>query len=150
MRVEVDQSGKIEQTNQDTVLAFSNHIKRAVLIPRGEKRKLIKILRGRGMNGKIFYPRIFCSALFLLFKPHLSELNEIVIDDEYTGKTRLVKNLLNNIAYRQNKPPISSKISFDHVGKKSPAHILAWGARKDSKLVNEKVEARQILQLIGK
>ncbi len=149
MRVEVDQSGKIEQTNQDTVLAFSNHIKRAILIPRGEKRKLIKILRERGMNGKIFYPRIFCSAPFLLFQPYLLELDDIVIDDEYTGKTRLIKNLLNNIAYRQNKPPIAPKISFDHIGKKSPAHILAWEARKDSKLVSEKIEARQILLLIG-
>lgn len=150
MRVEVDQSGKIEQTNQDTVLAFSNRIKRAILIPRREKRKLIKILRERGMDVKVFYPRIFCSALFILFEPHLSELDNIVIDDEYTGKTRLIKNLLNNIAYRQNKPPISSKIRFDRVGKKSPAHILAWEAKKDRELVSEKIEARQILQLIGK
>jgi len=150
MRVEVDQSGKVEQTNQDTVLAFSNHIKRAILVPRGEKRKLIKSLRERGMNGKVFYPRIFCSALFLLLEPHLFELNEIVVDDEYTGKTRLIKNLLSNIAHRQNKPPIAPKISFGHVGKKSSAHILAWEARKDSKLVSKKIKARQILQLIGK
>jgi hypothetical protein len=33
LRIEVDQSGKIEQTHRDTALAFSNEISYAVLIP---------------------------------------------------------------------------------------------------------------------
>jgi len=55
LHIEVDQSGKIEQTNKDTVLALSNEISYAVLIPARVKREAINLLRATGKRGKNVY-----------------------------------------------------------------------------------------------
>jgi len=40
MKIEIDQSGKIEETNVDTVIALSNGVKFSVRIHRRTKRRL--------------------------------------------------------------------------------------------------------------
>lgn len=46
--VEVDQSGKIERTQVNTALAFSDGIEASILILAVEKRECVKKLRQRG------------------------------------------------------------------------------------------------------
>jgi len=46
MHVEVDQSGKVENTRVDTVLAFSNGMNHAILVSAKVKRIVTKQLRG--------------------------------------------------------------------------------------------------------
>lgn len=41
----IDQSGRIEYTSHDTVIAFSNGIKKAILVKAKEKRILIQNIR---------------------------------------------------------------------------------------------------------
>ena len=53
--MEVDRSGKIEKTNKDTDLAFSDDIRYAVLIPARVKREAINLLRSLGKRGKNLY-----------------------------------------------------------------------------------------------
>jgi hypothetical protein len=48
--VEVDQSGRVESTDVDTVLAFSNGITASILIPAVEKREYLKRMRQRGLR----------------------------------------------------------------------------------------------------
>jgi hypothetical protein len=52
MHIEVDQSGKIERTQRNTVLAFSNEIEYAALFLAVEKRESVTWLRQRGESGK--------------------------------------------------------------------------------------------------
>ena len=59
MHVEVDQSGKIEDTATDTVLAFSNEADFAILIPAKVKRVCLRRLRNRGKAGKSIYWLVF-------------------------------------------------------------------------------------------
>ena len=86
MHIEVDQSGKIEQTHKDTVLAFSNEISYAVLIPARVKREAINLLRITGKRGKSLYISLFAVALYQLLKGHLDRVDLIAIDMEYEGK----------------------------------------------------------------
>ena len=53
--VDVDQSGKFENTQMDTVLAFSNAIHYAILIPAQVKRDCIAVLREGGKAPQTFY-----------------------------------------------------------------------------------------------
>jgi hypothetical protein len=59
--VQVDQSIKVEQTHKDTVVAFSDGIRYAILIPARVKREAIQRLRRSGRRG----PRLYRTYSFL-------------------------------------------------------------------------------------
>jgi len=44
MKIQVDQSNKIEKTNKDSVVGFSNHIFGSILMRAKDKREVEKIL----------------------------------------------------------------------------------------------------------
>ncbi|OQY22772.1 MAG: hypothetical protein B6I35_05345 [Anaerolineaceae bacterium 4572_32.2] len=50
MRVEVDQSGKMEVLRVDTALALSNGITASILIPAAVKREVYRQLKYRGVK----------------------------------------------------------------------------------------------------
>lgn len=54
MNIEIDQSGKIENTNKDTVIAFSDDTCGSILIKAVDKREIQKIFRDIGKS-RIFY-----------------------------------------------------------------------------------------------
>lgn len=66
MRIEIDQSGKIEDTSKHTFLAFSNTQHSVLKISAVEKRKLQKYFRDKG-KAKIFIYLTFASLVILLF-----------------------------------------------------------------------------------
>lgn len=123
--VEVDQSGRIEYTRHDTVLAFSNGISYSILIPRAVKRNCINELRRRGLSGTTFYIRLFATALFLLLKDYIGDLERITIDTEFPGREPQIKEHLINLLRRSGYPVEAHQIEFRSVGKQSPAHKLA-------------------------
>ena len=67
MKIEIDQSGKIENTNKHTYLAFSNHQHFVLKINSVEKRKLQKYFRSIGKS-KLFIYLTFASLIILAFK----------------------------------------------------------------------------------
>ena len=93
--IEIDQSIKIEQTAQDTILAMSNGVKRTILIPANVKRELIDIQRRQGKSRNTARYRLFATGLFILLRPHLSKIIEhdeqIMIDTEYIGQESKIK-----------------------------------------------------------
>lgn len=52
--VEVDQSGKIGETNKATVVAFADGKERAILVPAKVKRQIIPELRRRGKADTLY------------------------------------------------------------------------------------------------
>lgn len=120
MKVEIDQSGKIEQTNKDTVLCLSNDTWDAVTITRKTKRHLQEVFRRKGQirNYVLF---VFAAGLTLLIKRNLKYKN-IIIDREYYGKEAIINKLILTMLNEIRKVPI---LHFEFIGKRSLAHHYA-------------------------
>jgi len=86
LHIEVDQSGKIEKMNVDTVLAFSDGKSAAVLIPAAVKRVCLQALRWEGRPKMSITLRIFAVGLFFLLQDVLEEVTLVTIDQEYPGR----------------------------------------------------------------
>ncbi len=125
MQVQIDQSGKIENTSKNTVLAFANSKSFSVLITAKCKRQLQDIFRRRGQS-RIFIYWTFAAGIALLLQDCVKEITEVIIDEEYTDKDRLIREILIDTLQKLdvNKIP---EIFFDRIGKKSKAHYIAYG-----------------------
>ena len=123
--VDVDQSGKFENTQVDSVVAFSNGIQFTVLIPAHVKRDCVTQLRGRGVPAPTFYVQLFATCLYFLLRDHIEQMNVVTIDTEYPGKNAQIKEHLLHLLRRGGYSVQSEQIAFGLVGKKSGAHIAA-------------------------
>lgn len=136
MKIYIDQSNKIEQTNKHTVLALANDTKYAILIPAKVKRQLQELFRQNG-KPRAFVYITFAAAVVILTKEYSEKLSQIIIDQEYYGKEKQLKKtiekMLNNFF---NKMP---DISFGKIGKSSDAHKHAFSVAK------QKIKADKIV-----
>lgn len=137
MNYQIDQSGKIEQTNKNTVIAYSNGKKYAVLIHARLKRQIQEIFRLHGFTALFIY-YLFSVGVFYLLKS-VREKSEIIIDTEYPGKDKIIKQFITNLLKNYSQP--IHEISFARIGNRPPAHYAA----KD--VFDKKVKANRILSL---
>jgi len=145
MQVEVDQSGKIGQTNVDTVLAFSNGRSYSILIPRKVKQACLHELRRRNFSPQAAYTRFFAVALYLLLRNHIHRIDLSVIDEEYPGKSETIREHLVNYFRRRGVHIEGTRIGFRHIGKRSGAHHLALAVFRGKRQPDMVVELQQIL-----
>ena len=148
MRIEVDQSGKMEKMNVDTVLAFSDGKSAAVLIAAEVKRVCLQALRRRGRRKKTIVLRIFTAGLFLLLQDVLEEVTLVTIDQEYPGREGDIKGMLLRLIWVSGKRFAKERIVFHHVGKQSAAHFKAYGVYKGFRKADRILTAEDILALI--
>ena len=80
MKIEVDQSGKIEQTNIDTVVAFRNDEQYSVLL---NKKIKVEILTEYRNKHKDIHYRLFAILIFYCIRNYLHKIQLIVVDIEY-------------------------------------------------------------------
>jgi glycogen synthase len=146
VRIEVDQSGKVEQTNMDTVIAFSNGKAASLRITAKVKRDLVTAMRAEGYRGTAFYLRIFCAALSTLIKPYLGEIETVAIDEEYDGRDRQIKDLL--VSYINSG--WDGEIYVTNITKKSPAHKLALGTLRGESRANQRISFEELWEVISK
>ena len=139
MRVEVDQSGRFENTSQDTVVAFSNGECFSILIPARVKRACIERMRRRGIKPPRTQVLLFATALYLLLKEHIHHIDLVEIDQEYVGHEHLINQHVRNLFARAGVRVYQDKFRFVLVGKKSPAHKVAIetfrGRRQPDKVI---------------
>jgi hypothetical protein len=141
MKIEVDQSGKIEQTSWPTVVAFSNGTTGAVYIPAKEKRLILENLRTDGKQ-RYFPVLVFAAVVLLLIRKHSLQSTHMVIDDEYTGKQSVITDFITK------HERITGTISFGRIGKKSRAHhyaITMYRLKKGSL-----IRAEEVVSMINK
>ena len=125
MNIEIDQSGKLEYTSKNTVIAFSNKIRKSILIKASDKRVIQKMFRRHG-RGRIFIYKTFASLIYTLIKDDLNKIRQIIIDQEYKGHEAEIKHYLLEIIRKANKDFPRDNIIFKEIGKKSNAHIVAY------------------------
>lgn len=108
----IDQSGKVEHTNDDTILAlYSERIQYTIKIPKEIKQELFNQCKVSKKN--LLTYRIFAFGLYLLLKDKITKSTIIKIDDEYPGHGKDIKNLLlNKLSIK------SDQLGFECLGKK--------------------------------
>lgn len=138
MQIEIDQSGKIEQTNVDTIIGLSNDIQISIVLPRKLKRFLKHLFRERH-EMKLFSVQIFsfCLAKLLTLYP---SAKKVIIDTEYTGHDGLIKKLIESYLLKM-KVNKNIPITFGYVGKSSRADDLC------RKVGNKKIKPTAIIIL---
>lgn len=131
MRIEIDQSGKIEETGHNTVIAFSNSKTKSLLIKAKDKRLLQKLFREKGKRN-IFTYKLFALLISVLLKEDLSKIGQVIIDLEYQAQDNLIKNFLLQYLYEIDKNFDKDIIHFQSIGRGSNAHKVALDVlRKD-------------------
>ena len=89
MQIEVDQSGKIEQTNTDTIVALSNDISYTVRLHRKDKRVLKSYFRATHVQGRSRY-RVFAAVVAILLA-QVKPSTGILLDNEYKGHEHFIR-----------------------------------------------------------
>ncbi len=152
--IQIDQSIKIEQTSQDTVLGMSNTCKRTIVIPAKVKQEAFILLKNQGKSHDIACYEIFAIGIFILLKPYLANTirqgEYIVIDTEYTGQEAKIKSVLLQFMKLHGFKISKDQIFFDQVGKASGAHQIAWRVQRKKEKADYIVRLEEMLHLLGK
>lgn len=110
MKIEIDQSGKIEQTNRLAVVGFANGRSGTIIISAKEK-QLVRSQFRKVSEPRVLIYKMFSALIYLLIRDYIDELDQIVIDREYPGHERLIKDHLTQLI-RINKPTIDPEIIY--------------------------------------
>ena len=148
MRIEIDQSGKIEDTSRKTVLAYadSKNKTKSVLISARTKRKIQEIYRTMGKS-KLFIYSTFSILLFFLTKEN-KKSDLIIVDLEYPGKDKIILDMLNQI--REKYKLLELNVRFARIGNKPKAHYVANGVFNNKKKADVILGTNDIVETMKK
>lgn len=144
MKCYIDQSGKIENTKNLTVVAYSNGKSKSLVIRATEKRKLLKILKITVERKKLITYEIFSILVFILIKDE--NFNNLIIDIEYKGHEGSIKNFIKNYHVKYNKT--LPDIDFELITKKNPAHEVAINTFRGLRKPNMVISAIEVLKYL--
>ncbi len=130
-RIEIDQSGKIEQSSFSTVVADS--LGNYLHLTASDKRIIEDLYKRKGKK-KMFKIETFAVLVALIILKTIKPHHIYVIDWEYPGHDDTIRSFIFRIMKRKGKVLLTHQITFGHVGKKSLSHIHAYQAfRSNSK-----------------
>ncbi len=138
MKIEIDQSGKIEQTELDTVIALSNKIKYTLILRRRSKRTLQSFFRQKGQP-RVFIYRTFAALIAIVLSKVKSD-TKIIIDSEYLSHKGILKEQIKHYMKSITGKTVGN-FDFGFVGKNSNAHKLA------GKVANRIIKADKIVSI---
>jgi len=151
MHTDIDMSGRIEETNKPTVLALANGLSFSILISARDKRTVIDTLRTHKPHWerKLIHIFVFGTLVFMLLKDYLEKLDYVVIDPEYPGYERDIKDRILLLCRKHRVQVNKEQITFEYVGKKSPAHAVAIAVFRGERIPDRQVTADAILREFG-
>lgn len=129
MVVEIDQSGKLEQLDTGTAIAFANGESGAIWIAAKIKRGATNLLRKTLIPTSDLRAILFAILTYILVEKLPKDI-VLKIDEEYTGKERVIAETLEKLLVRKLTKNWRGKIRFEQIGKHSPAHRLAWSIHR--------------------
>ncbi len=137
MSIQIDQSGKIEDTAHKTILAFSNGSKNAVILSARDKRKLQKMFRDLGAP-RLFIEYVFAALLVILLRSCKARV--VTVDLEYPKSNRIIESLI--------KPFTDIEVRWSYIGKSSPAHDVAYKVFTDKLKIGQRVSIAEIIKIV--
>ena len=141
---EIDQSGKIEDTNKLTVVAYANGRIKSVKIGSTEKQKLLAAMRALDHSKRNYLYKIFAALIYFLL---LNEkVESVVIDREYFGHEAIIKGMIIQLL-NKNKKNVP-EIRFACIGKLSPAHKAALYVFRGEREADLVLTAKDVLKLL--
>lgn len=147
MIIQIDQSGKLEKTNQPTVVGFSNGKSKAVIISGYEKLSLKQHFRKQAKRRAYIY-KSFDALIFMLLRDEKA-LDLVVIDTEYPGQEPLIKSYLLNFVRASGREDLDkSTFIFKPIGKASPSHKVVHDVFTNKATAKE-LSAKDIIALIN-
>ncbi len=149
MNYEIDQSGRIEYTTHDSVIAFGNGHSKAILISKREKRILQGYFR-RANKPTMFVLQTFSTLIFLLIKDDLDHIGSLIIDEEYEGRHNIIKKYLLQILKQIDYEFDPKRIHFACIGKKSSAHKKAISVFRKKQKADIVVTSKDVLKWVEK
>ena len=138
MTCQIDQSGKIEDTAKDTVIAISNEKQYAVILSAKNKRRLQEVFRAIGAP-RLFVEYVFSALLVLLLKR--TRISRVVVDLEYPRSTKTIESLL--------KPHVETSIDWKLLGKDSKAHDVAYKVYKGKLSIGVKISVQEVWNVVS-
>lgn len=143
MHIEVDQSGKIEQLNKDTYVAFSNHEQYCIKLSKNVKQDIVYNYRTKVRQ---IIQKLFAICIFYCLKDYLNKKELITIDLEYHGREAFIKREL--VGYIKNTYSNFDKniIRFDLITKDSKAHKLALRTFREEEKPNRILTKNEVLE----
>ena len=151
MHVQVDQSGtKIERTHRETVLAFSDDVEGAVVIPAKVKKECVAALRKESWKAQVFVLQVFVAGIFLLLQDYLARIDSITVDQEYPGRDGDIKGMLLNLIRQVQGDFPKENLIFEEIGRHSRAHHKAYGVYKGFQKPDKVLTTEEILTVLRK
>lgn len=148
MKIEIDQSIKLENTSKTTFIAFSNSINHVISISACEKKKIQTYFRRVG-KPKVYVVITFTALIFLLIRSYLQNGMMIIIDKEYPGYEKSIIQKLKEFISDNTKKE-NCRVHFVLIGKKSNAHIVAYSAfRGKTKTKIKPILAEDVIKIIN-
>lgn len=147
MRIYIDQSGKIEATSQPTILAFTNSQHFTIKITPRTKKQIQNIFRRQGRN-RLFIDKTFATLIFILIKNYLKNIQQIIIDTEYPGHEKLIRDIV--IEHIRKANLHEPTIIFKRIGNRPEVHYLAYNVFVKKKKPNKIINFSEIMALIKK
>lgn len=145
MKIEVDMSGKIEQTDMDTVVAFRNDEQYSILL---KKKIKVEILTEYRNKYKDIHYRLFAILIFYCVKSYLHKIQLIIIDIEYERRDIDIKKHLLSFIRKKYLDFDKNLIMFSRIGKNSRAHRLAYQTFIGKLAPNKIVTKEEVEKLI--
>lgn len=146
--IEADQSGKIENLGEDTVLAYSDGRSWAIRIPASVKQAGLRSLRHRRVSRKTCYVRMLAAGFYLLLRDHLDELTYVTIDVEFAGREEDLRGMLLNLIWRSFPHFAKDRLALRRIGKKSPAHHLALMTYRGNRLAEKTITEEEFIEAL--
>jgi len=142
MKIEIDQSGRIEETGRDTVIGLTTKKEAfTVKVPAKVKRQLLEIFRRQG-KPRVFSMVIFGRVIGIAIKKSKFDITDLTIDMEYPGHEDLIRSLITSVVGRE------INCWFKSVGKKSKAHYVAYGVFMGRKKVDIVLRLKDIVKYL--
>lgn len=145
IKYQIDQSGKIEQTNKDTIVALSNDHNLAIMVKAKTKRIIQTWFREE--KRQRFFPYLTFAALLAILIKMESPKSRVEIDKEYFGNEDLILERVTiylKLLGIEKHPPLE----WGHVGKTSKAHDYGAKMAKNKSKINKVISLEEVMEIL--